>query len=230
MMAGHKCRHNAPSPPLNLRGGKSELFILHPSSFILQRGFTLLEILVSLALLSIILGALYSTFFLSHKAVSGVEDSILKLQECRMTLDKMTRELDSAIYNKDQNYTSFRIEDRDLYGKQTSKLTFTTFSPLTPGLSLISYYVEEKDGIMVLFKKIRSAYKAETEEDKGVELIEGVEAFSVEAKEKGKWIKTWDSSETNMRPEEIRLTITVLMKDRPLTIYETIQPKIGKTL
>ncbi len=47
------------------------------------KGFTLIEMLLALALLSIVLGALYSTFFLSHRAMEGIDGGLVKLQECR---------------------------------------------------------------------------------------------------------------------------------------------------
>lgn len=204
----------------------------HPSpSFILQkRGFTLLELLVSIALLTIILGAVYGTFSMSHKALDGTDATLLKLQEGRMTLDTLCRELESLLYNPQDRFSVLRIEDRDIYDKQASRLVFTTFSPLTPGLSLVSYYVEEKDGKLTLLKKIHPAFVPDNPEEKGVELIEDLQTFTVEAKLNGKWVKTWDSSDATAVPDELRVTITFMMKDRPFTLYETVNPKMGKEL
>lgn len=198
---------------------------IHPG----REGFTLLELLVSLALLSIILAAVYSTFFLSQKAIEGVDESLLKLQECRMTMDTMGRELDSILYKPGSNDSLVKIEDRDFFGKDASRITFTSFSPLVPGLSVISYYVEEKGGALTVFKKIRNA--ADTNRDaEGVELIEKVEAFAVEVLNDGKWIKTWDAAETGKIPERIRVTVKITLKDHPVTLYETATPRIGRPL
>lgn len=197
-------------------------------------GFTLIELMVSLAMLSLILGAIYSTFFLSHRAIDGMEDSLLRLRECRMTLDLMSREADSLLYNYKPDLSGkktqvFKVEDRDIFGNQTSRVVFTSFSPLVQGLSRVSYYVEEKDGKLTLFKKIGSAFK-EHEAEKGVEVTEGIRSFLFEVREGDKWIRTWDSDLTKKLPEEIRITIVVLIKDRPVALYETIRPKIGRSL
>ncbi|MEW6215210.1 MAG: type II secretion system protein GspJ [Nitrospirota bacterium] len=192
-------------------------------------GFTLIEVLLAFTILSIILAVLYITFFLSHKAIDGIDESLLKLQESRMAIDIMSREVDSILYSAGNKNSVFKVEDRDIYGKQASRFIFTAFSPLVSGLSIISYYVEEKDGKLTIFKNLNSAYKPSFE-GKGVEVVEEVETFMVEVLDGNKWVRTWDASETEKIPEALRITITVLTKDRRVSIYETVRPKIGRTI
>lgn len=194
-----------------------------------EDGFTLLELLIATALLAIILTALYSTFFLSQKAIDGLDESLIKLQECRNAVDVIGRETEALLYRQTNTHSFFRLEDRDIYGKQASRLSFTAFSPLTYGLSTISYYVEEKDGVLTLYKKMGNPYKPD-DTVKGVDLIEGVDSFMVEVKQGDKWVKTWDTSETGNPPTEIRITITAMIKDRPVSLFETVRPMIGGTL
>jgi len=192
-------------------------------------GFTLIEVLLALVLLSVILGAIYSTFILSHKAMEGMDQSLVKLQECRMAIDAICREIESLTYTPGREKAVFKIEDRDLYGKQVSRFSFQTFSPLIPGSSLVSYYVEEVDGKLNLLKRIHSSHQSVTEEP-GYEVVEEIESFLVEAKFQDSWIRTWDASEAKKVPEEIRITITALFKDRRLSIFERASPKIGRAI
>ena len=193
-----------------------------------DRGFTLLEVLVAVALLSVILAAIYSTFILSHRAVEGMDESLLKNQEARKALDILKRELDAAVYRQSDSLTLLKIQDRDIYGKPATLLTFTTFSPLRPGLSRISYYVEEKDKKLYLFKKVSSPFN--TEETEGVDIIEGLESFTVEAQYNNTWVKTWDTDINQTVPDEIRISISFMAKGRNVTFFDVSEPKIDKLI
>lgn len=119
-----------------------------------------------------------------------------------------------------------KLEDRDIYGKQAAQITFTTFSPLRPGLSKISYYIEEKDGKLTLFKKMESPYV--NKETEGIDIIEDLEEFTVEAKYNNNWVKTWDTEITREKPDEIRIAMSVMIKGKKVTIFDVSQPRLGK--
>ncbi len=222
---------NDPHPHLKLRGDEGELWRRPIFNFRESGGFTLLEVLIAFAITCIIMAALYSTFFISHKAVTTVDDSLLRLQECRATLDVMKRELESCLYDRNKNYTVFKLEDRDFFGKETSQLTFTSFSPLLPGLSKIAYTVEEDDKKLTLNKSMISAYSQPTDKPMSVPLIEDIQSFTVEALYNGKWVKTWDGELSNL-PEQVRITVSICPKKgaAPLTMSDIARPRIGNAL
>lgn len=191
-------------------------------------GFTLLEVLIAVAILSIVLAAIYSTFILTYRAVEGMDDSLLKIQEARKAIDILKRELDATVYKGNDVLTSLRIQDKDIYGKQASQLTFTAFSPLRAGLSKISYYIEEKNKKLYLFKKVSSPNKAE--ETEGVDIIDDLESFTVEAQYNNTWVRTWDTDINKNTPDEIRISLSVIANGREVTIFDISQPKIEKEL
>jgi general secretion pathway protein J len=211
-------------------------FILHPSSFILRnasfilqkKGFTLLEVLIAVAILSIVLTALYGTFFLSSRAMEDMDESMTKLQESRKAIDIIRRELEAAYYNDNDENTFVKILDKDLYGKQATQLEFTTFTTIRPGLSKISYYMEEKDKKRTLFKKIGSSFGKE--ESEGTDIIEDLEEFTIEAKYQDKWVKTWDTGITKKMPNEIKISLSVVIKGRKVTLSDMARPMYGKTI
>jgi general secretion pathway protein J len=209
---------------------KSLLYTQPQDSFLLTRssGFTLIEILIALALLSVILAAIYGTFFLSHRALEGMDESMVRLQESRRALDILKRELDSSVYIASDRNTMLRIVDRDFGGRQAVQLTFTTLSVLRPGLSRITYYIEEDEGRLNLFKKVESPYA--DQETEGVDIIEDMEAFSIEAKYNDRWVRTWDTEINGEIPSELRIELTVKVKERKVTLFDTASPKVGRTI
>ena len=202
-----------PPRPLLTRGGR------------VGDGFTLIEILISISILSIVLAAIYSTFFLSHKAVAGMDETILKIQETRRAIDILKCELDSVYYSNDEN-TFLKIEDRDIYGKQATQISFTTFSILKPGLSRISYFIEKKYKKLNLLKRVESPYSNEITE--GVEIIEDIKSFTIEAKYGDRWLKLWDTEINRSIPDELRISISFEIKGRPIILFDISKPRIGK--
>ncbi len=228
-------RSNVPQPclldrqaPLKLRGGEG---VLWQHVFRQEGGFTILEVLIAFAITCIILAALYSSFFLSSKAVASVDDSLIRLQEARSVMDMLKRELESAVCISGKDYSVFKLSDRDFYGKQASQLTFASFSPSIPGLSKIGYIIEENDKKLVLRKVMVSAF-AKPAEVKPVELMEEVDSFTIEVKSSDKWIKTWDSTQSNCPTDQIRISVNVRTKNGevPITISDIARPRIGNPL
>ena len=151
-----------------------------------------------------------------------MDESMTKLQESRRAIDILRRELDALYYEETREDTFLKIVDKDNYGKQASQLEFTAFSTLMPGLSKISYYVEEKDKKQILFKKMGSAFGKE--EPEGTDIIDDLEEFSIEAKYNDAWVKTWDTSVTKKRPEEIKISLSVMIHGKKVTLSDISRP------
>jgi prepilin-type N-terminal cleavage/methylation domain-containing protein len=202
-----------------------------------NRGFTLIEVLISIAIMAMVLIALYSTFNLANRALFSVDQSLVKLQESRAFVDTLKREIESAFYSKDISYCVFKMDDRDFYGRQTSSLTLTSLSPLIKGLANINYTVEERKGILVITKSMVSALSQATENSR-MDLLEDIESFTLQAKYQNAWVKTWDSSLSKVTPDEVKIILTIRMKSRegqeknalPFSIFETARVRIGTAI
>lgn len=193
-----------------------------------SRGFTLIEILIASTILAVVLAALYSTFFLAHRATSDVNESLLKLREARAFMDILKMEIESARYMSDKPYCVFKLEDRDYYGRQTSSLLLTTSTPLIRGLARVNYVIEERDGGLTITKNMATAF-SQTAEPYRVDLIENIESFSLEAKRNDTWVKTWDSALIKAAPEEVRIVVTIRLKT-PFTLFDTAKLRVGKLI
>lgn len=201
------------------------------------RGFTLIELVIAIAIMSVVLAALYSSFLLADRALVQVGESSLKLQESRAFVDTLKRELESIRYSPDNSFCVFKMNDRDFYGRQASSLTMTTTTPLMKGLAKINYAIEERDGSLVITKSMVSAFSQEAEENR-VDLVEDIESFTLQAKYQDIWVKTWDSSLSKNAPAEVKITLTLRMKSNkeeassavPLSVFETAKVMVGRTL
>ncbi len=214
-------------------------FNLYPCS----NGFTLIEVLIGLVLLTIVLGAVYSSFFTVQKAFERFDGISLKFHEARTVLDLMRRETEGAFLNNSRSADSeddtnvFVIEDRDSYGNSTSKLRLTAFSFKGNGIKSVSYYVKEIDKNLVLVKKESTPFKlsAQKNRDKSFpdsgytyDMMEKIESFTAEALVNNKWIKTWDTRQTGTIPEVIRFSIEFYDKGDKVKLTEYARPKIGR--
>ena len=199
-----------------------------------DKGFTLIEILISLTLLVIVLGAVYSTFFSVQRALERFDKISLKYHETRTALDMMRREVEGALVRNtgaDESIKAragFVIKDRDVFGKSTSTLDLTAFSFKGSNLNTISYYVTEKDGKLDLLKSEMPA--AAPSKEYKVDIVEGIESFTVETIFNQKWVRTWDSDLTGKLPEIVRISIEFDDNGKFVTLTEYARPKVDTKL
>lgn len=198
------------------------------------KGFTLIEVLISLTLLIIVLGAIYSSFFSIQRAMERFEGVSLKYHEARTALDIMRREIDGALLKNPQAEddsmpkASFIIEDRDMFGKSTSSLLLTAFSFRGGGLNTVSYFVTAEDRNLRLQKTEKpSSLKSD---GYTMDIIEGIESFTVETLFNNKWVKTWDTANTGQLPEVVRISIEFDANGEIVKLTEYAKPKVGKQL
>ncbi len=139
-------------------------------------------------------------------------------------MDSLRKEIESTIYLKNSEYTNFKVVDRDEFGKQVSGLYLTTFAGFGNGFKSVAYYVNTEDEKLKLFKRIEPAFYEEEAID--IEIIEEIDEFSIDVKNKGVVTKTWDTELTKKLPESINVSITVVVREEEITLSETIYPKI----
>jgi len=130
------------------------------------RGFTLLEVLVSMAILVIIMAAIYSAYTTNVEAIQIARQNGEVHQAARIVLERMTKDLQSALIQVSVPSEKIRLglvgEDREIDGKRADRLDFTTVSHLAlnekdPASDLceIGYMIEEdpEAKVLVLFRR-----------------------------------------------------------------------------
>jgi len=195
-----------------------------------NKGFTLLELLIALALLAILSAALYGTYFSLMRgrevAIAGMESR----RELRVTLDMLRRELCSAFYNRTNKRLHFVVEDRDIFGKPASTLEFTAISAPsgsefpTSDLVTLRYQPVEKDNKIALGRQVKDLFV--TQEPVRYPQMDEVEGFLVECYDGGKWVKSWDTAINMGLPKSVRITVRIREGEKTVDFFTFATPRV----
>jgi len=198
-----------------------------------NRGFTLLELLIALALLSILSSAIYGTYFSLMRGRESATAGMESRRELRVTLDMLRRELSSVLYNRTNKRLHFVVEDRDIFGKPASTLDFTTITvpsgsvlPTSDMVILRYQPVErEKEKKIVLGRQVKDVFT--TEDPVRYPQMEEVEGFLVECYDGGKWVKSWDTAINMGLPKSVRVTVRVREGGKTVDFFTFATPRVA---
>ncbi|MBI5194957.1 MAG: type II secretion system protein [Nitrospirae bacterium] len=219
---------------LKTENGRFLLLTSHFSLLTCKKGFTLIEVLISLVLLTVMLGVVYGSFFTVQEALERFNGVSLKYHEARTALDIMRREIEGAFLSEQETQnlayrqtgaerrTYFIIEDRDIFGKPASRLRLTAFNFRGGGVSAVSYFVEEKDRRFRLVKAESPA--ALLVKGYPAEIIDEITGFAVETFFNDKWVRTWDTAQADKLPDIVRVSITFNDNGKDVTLTEYAMP------
>jgi len=191
-----------------------------------DRGFTLLEVLVAVALASIVIIAIYSSFFSVLRGQSDIDRSLERTREVSRFLETFSREVQSSFFNADSAWTGFAGDEEDKNGKPVSRIamtafTYPAFNPDRPAGDLIAirYYVEAKEGKLVLYKETWNPYAyaktdiLNTEDAKTgalkAEVIEDIDGFEILYYNGSDWAKAWDAKLDKAIPGAVKVSLSV---------------------
>lgn len=176
-------------------------------------GFTLVEVLIALALATLIVATVYGTYFALIKGREEADSGMEARRELRSTLDLLRRELDAVYYTRSNKGLHFAVADRDIFGKPASSLAFTALAPPQAGGLTVSdqqeigYEVLERDNRLLLTRRAKDRYL--TADAARYPQMESLEGFLVECLNGDRWVKSWDTAINNGLPQAIRVTVTV---------------------
>jgi len=186
------------------------------------KGFTLLEVMIAVVLISLVLGAIYSTFFLAEKAIDIYKNKGIRLLEERMLLTILAKELRSMLYNCNDENTVMILKDRSLYARDASEIEFFTLE----GHYKVRYYVKDYNGKADIYKKIIPTIGEEME----ILACENIEFFLIKVYDGKQWLKLYNSKIKGKLPKKIEISIGIKMDNGDISIFKDIvSPKIEVT-
>jgi general secretion pathway protein J len=190
------------------------------SSVFSKKGFSLLELLIAVAIMSIVMLALYGTFFSVLNSQSRIEKELEWVRELRRFLDVFSSEIQSSFYKDGNSRTIFIGEKKGSHRRPVSSIGFTNFThaavkdgrPVSDMMA-VEYFVEENpEGMLTLYKKIWNPYDGDKKHGFKVEILGDIEGFEVSYLNGKDWAKAWDSSLEKKLPDAVKVAIAV--KDR----------------
>lgn len=181
-----------------------------------EAGFTLLEIIISLCLLSSLLLALYSVFFPILKSTANIEADLERLKRLSRFLDTFMMEGRSVYFNASNNRTLFEGNIRFSGGRDSTSLAFTAFRfssyGFTGDLRGIKYYVQVGPEGHALYKEMWDPYALEKGVSMKVSVLEGIEGLDFSFYNCKEWTKVWNASIEHRLPCAMKLTVSMLSR------------------
>lgn len=168
-----------------------------------RNGFTLIEILVALAIAAVVIGSAYTLLFTVKKGTTRIYEKMREKEKAFNFLSMVRKEIESIYYSRDTDYTGLKIEEKDFYGKPASRLTFTCF--FRDGIKVISYAVEEdKDNRLNIIKTISDVIKGG--KPIKITVLKDIEGFSAHVLDMG-YDKVYDSTKLNKIPKDVKISL-----------------------
>ena len=189
-----------------------------------QRGFTVIELMMALAISALILTVVYRSFNSAEQVRSRIESGNASHHISRVISSRLGRELLSLQFRKGDAGSRFysTVQSGDLQFEFSSSASTPLASQ--PGLlSKINYRLrparEDEQGPLVLERSEQSVLTIGT--PRALRLVDGVSSLSFRFFAQGEWSNDWDTDQTNALPEAVSMTFEREGEDR---VFRTAWP------
>ncbi|MFQ3574225.1 MAG: prepilin-type N-terminal cleavage/methylation domain-containing protein [Thermodesulfovibrionales bacterium] len=196
-----------------------------------NKGLTLLEVLIAIAISSVIMLTLYVTISNTVKVISSNDERLNGFREISIIADSIRREVETAVFDSQDESTAFFLVQRDYYGRPLGEITFVGLPSTSKGLYVIHYKAQESENKVRLLKKV---YRIGSPPDKArwEVVMDEVYSFSVLAYDGKETLKIWDSSIKKTPPREVRIELQIKPSegDGIISVSERATLRLNTTL
>jgi general secretion pathway protein J len=192
-------------------------------------GFTLLEILIAIAIFAVIVSILFPAYTGTFRNMEAAEADSEFYQMARITLDRITEDLESAYAS---NQVPFTGEDNTIDGQRADTVQFMSRAHLVfsssqnvQGNAQIAYYVKENNqeneetGLTLYRSDTLELMEPPEQGTGGLVLCEGLHSFTMTYfDEEGEAHDTWDSSSIafkNRLPARVSVLLAFVNRSDP---------------
>lgn len=185
-----------------------------------NRGFTLLELLLVMAIFSVILLLLISSFTGTDRAREILTDRSRDFRQLRMSIDRIGSDLSGAFSSAGIEATALSYHEDTLAGKPAATLVFTAFVLPEPGdfrpagdIVKLKYYPKpDRDGAFLeLYREESSLPLIENKiPTREVRMADRLLGFRAEFSDGNTWTKEWPPGGGSKRslPKKVAFILT----------------------
>ena len=180
-----------------------------------EAGFTLLELVVGMAIIAIIMVAQVAPFQQTIESRDHAAETARTVSAARLTLLRLSEELSGTTATDDPR-SAFLLSEQSL-GRSSSELRFATTGaqrvqagPRDP-VEVVRYYLERtpnQTGSFRLIKEQLPSMAAQGVEPTSMVVLEDVSSFGVEVLRNGRWSTQWESGPGQV-PRAVRLQLEI---------------------
>ena len=196
-----------------------------PCSLSPEKGFTLLELILSISILSLVMVTIYGTLSMGSRTWEKGERDIEKIQRMRVVMNLLAREIKSTFpYKVTPSELDTHKEFYAFDGKKDS-ISFVSSVPLRGekgGLSWLTFWVEEDEGLVVVEQDALRADIFEERDSLDKDLMEVLDprvtdirfeyyklkSGKEEGEGEGEWEEKWDAEKEKTLPNAVSVELT----------------------
>ena len=195
-------------------------------------GFTLLEILMTLAILAVLATLVYSSFDASVRAMEQVDREVEPYRQVRTILSRMSEEISMA-YWTDRNTRPdpvFVGRDGVMEGQPWDSLRFTSLSHFryledeaASDLTLLEYELaaSPEGQTVLLHRSSPNLYRFLEDSDERFILGEGISGLNLRYFDGREWVNLWEAADRKGLPEGVEIEVYFLGTDSEVKSVKT---------
>ncbi len=180
-----------------------------------QNGWTLLELLLAIALLVIVVGAVYGSFRATISAITQSEIRSAPARQARVLLSRLSNELTSTDWAENRPETLFVGTSQDLESHPADSVTFSNRShvwyptqPLAIERAVITYEAESGPaGLRLWRREEANPFVLESHPDADV-VVDGLAGIRFRYFSDGGWAEAWNAADSKRLPELVEIILT----------------------
>lgn len=203
----------------------------HQQAIATSRGFTMIEIVIAITIVSLIMTGIYGVFSTVSTTQKQLENESEIYHQARMIFDRIGCELRSSYLNVNNESSAF-IADIDSNGN--NYLMFTSTSALTNnntlgGLVRVRYQLDKSYGKNIgrLLRSAEAIFSLNNQSS-GRRLTSLVKEVSWSFFDGSNWQDNWDSNSSHRLPQSVEMRMTLLYNDREIQVLSAFDLSMAR--